>query len=66
MPLRKKLDSRIKTLVDNGRINNHRSFLVIVGDKGKDQVRTVAKDTGFLVGSVFFEWNWLDTVFWWA
>eukprot|EP01127_Copromyxa_protea_P002844 TRINITY_DN12778_c0_g1_i1.p1 TRINITY_DN12778_c0_g1~~TRINITY_DN12778_c0_g1_i1.p1 ORF type:complete len:1030 (+),score=308.71 TRINITY_DN12778_c0_g1_i1:16-3105(+) len=38
MPLRKKLDARIKTLIDNGRINNHRSFLVIVGDKGKDQV----------------------------
>jgi hypothetical protein len=39
MPLRKKLDTRIKTLIDNGRANNHRSFLVIVGDKGKDQVR---------------------------
>lgn len=39
MPLRKKLDPRIKTLIENGRTSNHRSFLVIVGDKGKDQVR---------------------------
>jgi N-acetyltransferase 10 len=38
---RKKLDSRISTLIQNGVANNHRSFFVIVGDRGKDQVVTL-------------------------
>ena len=37
MPL-KKVDSRIRTLVENGVILNHRSLFVIVGDHGRDQV----------------------------
>ncbi len=35
---KKKLDSRIPALISNGVINNHRSFFVIVGDRGRDQV----------------------------
>ncbi|KAJ3081553.1 N-acetyltransferase 10 [Quaeritorhiza haematococci] len=38
---RKKLDSRIPTLISNGVINNHRSFFVMVGDRGRDQVVTL-------------------------
>lgn len=36
--MRKKLDSRIRTLVENGVKLGHRTLFVIVGDKGRDQV----------------------------
>ncbi|KAF2076961.1 hypothetical protein CYY_001737 [Polysphondylium violaceum] len=36
--VRKKVDSRIRTLIENGVNTNHRSFFVIVGDNGKDQI----------------------------
>jgi N-acetyltransferase 10 len=38
---KKKLDSRIPTLVKNGVQTNHRSFFVLVGDRGRDQVVTL-------------------------
>jgi N-acetyltransferase 10 len=38
---RKKLDSRIPALIANGVTTNHRSFLVLVGDRGKDAVVTL-------------------------
>ncbi|KAJ8331396.1 N-acetyltransferase 10 [Batrachochytrium dendrobatidis] len=38
---RKKLDSRIPSLISNGVQTNHRSFFVLVGDKGRDQVVTL-------------------------
>lgn len=38
---RKKLDSRIPLLISNGVKQNHRSFFVLVGDRGKDQVVTL-------------------------
>ncbi|KAJ2161162.1 N-acetyltransferase 10 [Coemansia sp. RSA 552] len=36
--VRKAVDSRINTLIKNGVQQNHRSFFVLVGDRGKDQV----------------------------
>ncbi|GAM17746.1 hypothetical protein SAMD00019534_009210 [Acytostelium subglobosum LB1] len=36
--VRKKIDNRIRTLIENAVATNHRSFFVIVGDNGKDQV----------------------------
>ncbi|CAM6087692.1 unnamed protein product [Calypogeia fissa] len=36
--MRKKVDSRIRTLVENGVKTRQRSLFVIVGDKGRDQV----------------------------
>ena len=36
--MRKKIDSRIRTLVENCMKTRHRSLFVIVGDKGRDQV----------------------------
>ncbi|KAG6541499.1 hypothetical protein Mapa_017096 [Marchantia paleacea] len=36
--MRKKVDSRIRTLVENGVKSRQRSIFVIVGDKGRDQV----------------------------
>jgi len=34
----KKVDNRIRVLIENGVQKKHRSFFVVVGDKGKDQV----------------------------
>lgn len=36
--VRKKVDARLRTLIENGVKNNHRSMLILVGDHGKDQV----------------------------
>ena len=35
---RKKIDNRIRVLIENGVALRHRSFFVIAGDKGRDQV----------------------------
>ena len=37
--MRKQLDPRIPILINNNVQKNHRSFIVLVGDKGRDQVR---------------------------
>ena len=34
----KKLDNRLRILIENGVQRKHRSMFVIVGDKGRDQV----------------------------
>ena len=34
----KKIDNRIRVLIENGVQKRHRSLFVVVGDKGKDQV----------------------------
>ena len=36
--MRKQLDPRIPALISNGVKANHRSFFVMVGDRGRDQV----------------------------
>ncbi|XP_030767418.1 RNA cytidine acetyltransferase isoform X1 [Sitophilus oryzae] len=36
--VRKKIDNRIRTLIENGAKLGHRTLFVIVGDKGRDQV----------------------------
>src|SRR5688572_27541886 len=36
--LRKKIDGRVKTLLENGVKVGHRSFFVIVGDRAREQV----------------------------
>lgn len=36
--VRKKIDNRIRTLIENGVIIGHRTMFVIVGDKSRDQV----------------------------
>jgi N-acetyltransferase 10 len=36
--VRKKLDERVRTLIERGVVQNERSILVLVGDHGKDQV----------------------------
>lgn len=35
--VRKKVDARVRTLIENGVKSNHRSTFVLVGDYGKDQ-----------------------------
>lgn len=36
--VRKKIDNRIRTLIENGVSAGHRTMFAIVGDKGRDQV----------------------------
>nr|GEX23688.1 RNA cytidine acetyltransferase 1 isoform X1 [Tanacetum cinerariifolium] len=36
--MRKKVDERIRTLIENGVKNRHRSIFVIIGDKSRDQI----------------------------
>ncbi|RZC44042.1 hypothetical protein C5167_036993 [Papaver somniferum] len=36
--MRKKVDDRIKTLIENGVKTRHRSIFVIVGDKSREQI----------------------------
>lgn len=36
--VRKKIDNRIRVLIENGVTLGHRTMLVVVGDKGRDQV----------------------------
>ncbi|KNC77739.1 hypothetical protein SARC_09803, partial [Sphaeroforma arctica JP610] len=36
--VRKKIDSRVRTLVENGVKTGHRSFFVLVGDHGRNQI----------------------------
>jgi N-acetyltransferase 10 len=38
---KKKLDSRIPTLINNSHLLKHRSFFIIVGDQGREQVVTL-------------------------
>ena len=35
----KKVDNRLRILIENGVQQKHRSMFVVVGDKGRDQVR---------------------------
>lgn len=46
--MKKKVDSRIRTLVENGVKTRQRSLFVIVGDKGRDQVRYLCSN--FVLG----------------
>lgn len=38
LPKKKKLDSRVNALINNAVISNHRSFFILVGDRGRNQV----------------------------
>ena len=49
----KKVDNRIRVLIENGVQRRHRSLFVVVGDKGKDQVSYEIKFF-LLVGSTVF------------
>lgn len=37
--VKKKIDNRIRVMIENGVKMKHRTMFVIVGDKGRDQVR---------------------------
>jgi len=49
--MRKQLDPRIPILINNNVKKNNRSFIVLVGDKGRDQVRS---RTVFISMSCFY------------
>jgi N-acetyltransferase 10 len=37
--VRKKIDNRLRILIENGVAEKHRGMFVVVGDHGRDQVR---------------------------
>lgn len=39
--MRKKIDNRIRTLIENGVASRQRSMFVVVGDRGRDQVSLI-------------------------
>lgn len=39
--MKKKIDERLKILIENGVKVNHRGFIIIVGDRGRDQVANI-------------------------
>ncbi len=39
--MRKQLDPRIPILINNNVKKSHRSFIVLVGDRGREQVRDI-------------------------
>ena len=40
--MRKKVDERIRTLIENGVKTRHRSIFVIIGDKSRDQALSLS------------------------
>lgn len=43
--VRKKIDNRIRVLIENGAKLGHRTLFVVVGDKGRDQVDRCMRET---------------------
>lgn len=39
--VRRKIDNRIRLMIENGVAGGHRTMFVIVGDKGRDQVMII-------------------------
>jgi N-acetyltransferase 10 len=39
--VRKKIDNRVRVLIENGVTLGHRTLFVVVGDKGRDQVSSL-------------------------
>lgn len=52
--VRKKIDNRIRVLIENGVKLGHRTFFVIVGDKGRDQVSVFINFTGIFLSHLYF------------
>ena len=52
--VKKKIDNRLRILIENGIKSNHRSLIVVVGDKGRDQVKSLntifSKSINFILG----------------
>lgn len=41
--VKKKIDNRIRVMIENGVKSGHRTLLLLVGDKARDQVHTISK-----------------------
>ena len=39
--VRKKIDNRLRVMIENGVALGHRTMFVVVGDKGRDQVQKI-------------------------
>lgn len=54
--VKKKIDNRIRVMIENGVKLGHRTMFIIVGDKARDQVRWIEVFVCF-VKVIFFCWN---------
>lgn len=52
--MRKQLDPRIPVLINNNVKKNYRSFIVLVGDKGRDQVSSLVRYSRINGAKTFF------------
>lgn len=43
--VKKKIDNRIRVMIENGVKTNHRSMFIIIGDKARDQVNSKYKQS---------------------
>lgn len=41
--VKKKIDNRIRVMIENGVKMKHRTMFVVVGDKGRDQVKNLCR-----------------------
>lgn len=57
--VRKKIDNRIRVLIENGVKLGHRTLFVVVGDKGRDQVFGIHLSFCLIVHDVEFERGFL-------
>lgn len=51
--VKKKIDNRIRVMIENGVKLNHRSMFIIIGDKARDQVYSKGQHFGHSPGPFF-------------
>ena len=44
--MRKKIDNRIRVLIENGVAEKHRTMFLVIGDHGRDQVLSLERKIG--------------------
>ena len=44
--MRKKIDNRIRVLIENGVAEKHRTMFLVIGDHGRDQVLLLERKIG--------------------
>lgn len=52
--VRKKIDNRIRVLIENGVKLGHRTLFIVVGDKGRDQVLHYTGIRILITGNYYF------------
>ena len=56
--MRKKIDNRIRVLIENGVAEKHRTMFLVIGDHGRDQVLLLERKIGLCVLHSFLGSNY--------